>query len=84
MNNFEATPLHTASRFNQSELVKVTQLLQPAGCIFLVAILIDVLQILLDNGADIEAEDLSAMTPLHFAARDGAVEAAEVQRRCLD
>ena len=42
----------------------------------------DVLQILLDNGADIEARE-NGLTPLHVACTNGSAEVAEVQRHCL-
>ena len=81
MENFEETPLHLVSRYKHPNIAKATQMLHPAGCVF-VADLMQVLQILLNNGADTEAVDYRGWTPLHFACIEGATEAAEVQDHC--
>ena len=41
--------------------------MQPDGCIILIDTFMDVLQILLDNGADIEAVENEGLTALHLA-----------------
>ena len=48
----------------------------------LVAGLMHVLQILIDNGADIEAVENDGLTPLHQTGLSGATESAEVLHHC--